>query len=187
MEARKFLVFVGNNQFDTNQVNVLVFVDANKFLKYINQKELSKGTSIVIMDQDRNIIVNIGNEDAIDGLNEVYFNAASNTVIRKNNYENYCTKSEYNSFLYIYRTSNVYGKVHSVTSSNQLLLAVTLILGIVLAMFLSLYLYYPVKNILKLVGNKSTSNANNKYEQTYSGIEQMQKENERYRSLIETA
>ena len=181
---RELLGIVGNNQASRLKMNVLLFINMEKLLKRVNQENMMKGTSLVVLDQEKNIILNTGEDYDLNSLGSIYLDSGNETTVKTEKYEYYCVKSNYNDFIYINKIPYNYKNTFKTIESNRIILIITLFLGIITAAFLSIYLYKPINKILKLIGFKSSEETQNKYKQICSGIEQIKKENEIFKNQI---
>jgi len=174
---RKLIGLVGNNQTSNGKMNIVVFIDVDKLLKRVNQQNMMKGTSLVVLDQDKNVILKTGEDYNVNSLESVYFQTDSGKAVKKGGFEYFTTKSAYNDFIYINKIPQTYTHILSVAKTNQIILALTILLGIFISVLLSAFLYSPIKKILKLIGISSNDDSRSHYKHIYNSIEQIKREN----------
>jgi two-component system response regulator YesN len=178
-KSRKLLVVAGNNQL-TDQ-NMMVFVDAEKLLRQVNQSAMMKGTSLIVMDPDRRIVLNTEeNWDLLDLLNDLNVNAGTDETVKRKDYEYHFFKSDYNGFIYVHKAPYQFADLKSVSAANRLIMAVAIACAVMLSAALSFYLYKPVRQIRKLVGAKEQEGAD--LRNIVTGIVKIQKENESFKT-----
>ncbi len=178
--TKKLLVAVGGNKVRTSNKNIMVYIDMEKLLKYVNQLSLIPGGSMMMLDQDRNVLLSTDNSwDLVEVLDEVYFSNTSEVTLTRKDYEYRFHMSDYNGFIYIDRVPYQFANVDSVASANVMIMISAIISAVILSVFLSIYLNRPVKTILKQLGG-GTSKGND-FRKILSGIVKLQSENETYR------
>ncbi len=182
---KKLLAIVGSNQLEMSKLNIIVFINSSKLWNRVNQQSLMEGASFVVLDQDKNIIVNMGEQYKLEDSVEIYFNSSKDTSIKKGDFEYDCIKSDYNDFMYINKIPTKYKNTLAIVRENFLVMLATVILSIILAVILSSYLYRPIKNILGLISNKTNDKEENKYIQIYNTIKQFQRENEALKNELD--
>lgn len=176
--VRKLLAIVASNQISSTVKNIVVFVDLPKLFKKVNEQSMMKGSSLIILDKDKKIIISTDdNYDDMEGLEGVIINSDKETSIQKGKYNYHIMKSEYNSFTYINKVPYSYEGSISIIKYNRMILFLTTIAGVVISLILSIYLYSPIKKILWLVGMKEEDRNQNNYKYIYNHIEKMQMEN----------
>lgn len=175
---RELLAVVGSNQTRKSDLNIVVFVDLQKLYKRVSRQSLMRESSLIVLDQDKNAIISTDKNYDIDALEGIYFNTGSETVIQKDKYEYHCVKSEYNGFVYVNKIPQRYEDTNFRMRFNRSILLFTTVAGIIISLFLSLYLYSPVRKILMLIGLGENEKPANHYKHIYNSIERIQKENQ---------
>lgn len=189
---RRLLAIIGNTQTKVTRLNIIVFINEKELLNYVNHQSMSKDSSLIVLDQDKNVILNAGNytgndisKDIDNYLSKLYFNSGNESLVKKDNYEYFSVKSDYNNYIYIYRIPSSLNAAFNVIKINQIILFSTLLIGIVVSILSSLFLYRPIKYILELIDNRYSKPSYNKFKQIYYGIEMMKKENKLIENQIE--
>ncbi|MFC3767611.1 helix-turn-helix domain-containing protein [Paenibacillus sp. GCM10012303] len=173
---QKLIPVLGSNQ--TSNMNVLIFLNNEKLMQHVNQQAMMQGTSLIVMDQDRNIVLNTeDNWDLVDMLGELSIGTKPEETLTKKDYEYNLFKSDYNGFLYINKSPYRFANMEAVTEVNRNIMAVAIACAIVLSVLLSFYLYRPVRSIVKLVGLRDQREAGADYRIIRSGIAKIQEEN----------
>ncbi len=181
---KNLLAIVASNQMNYSLGNIVVFVDLTKLYAKVNEKTMMPGTSLTVLDKDKNVI--ISTESDIDQVDmESIFNSGNKSTIQKGNYKYHLVKSEYNSFTYINKVPYGYESYLSTIKYNKIILFVTTIIGVIISVILSLYIYSPLKKILWLVGVKEENKNQNYYKYIYNSIEKMQLENKLINSRMD--
>ncbi|GGD82514.1 AraC family transcriptional regulator [Paenibacillus nasutitermitis] len=180
---KKLLVVVDGNKARLSNKNVMILMNVEKLMKHVNQKSMIPGASLIVLDQDRNIIHSTEETlDLMEVLNDVYFNASQEASLTREDYEYNFYKSEYNGFIYIDKVPYQFQNIDSVATANYRIMLTAIISAIVLSFFLSIYLNNPVKNILRLLGG-GNSNGND-FRKIHSGIVKIQMDNESYKNQL---
>lgn len=173
---KKLIPVLGSNQ--TSNMNVLIFLDNERLMQHVNQQAMMQGTSLIVMDQDRNIVLNTEESwDLVDMLGELRFGSNAEETLKNKDYEYNLFKSDYNGFLYINKSPYRFANMEAVTEVNRNIMAVAIACAIVLSVLLSFYLYRPVRSIVKLVGLRDQREAGADYRIIRSGITRIQEEN----------
>ncbi|HEY0827445.1 MAG TPA: AraC family transcriptional regulator, partial [Bacilli bacterium] len=95
---KRLLIVAGSNQLSPK--NVMILIDAEKLLKHVSQKTMMEGSSLIILDQDRNVIFNTEKDwDLANVLDDLYFDAGRETTLKRKGYEYNFFKSDYNGFI----------------------------------------------------------------------------------------
>lgn len=176
-KSRKLLGIVASNQMASTFENIVVFVDLTKLYKKVNEQSMMQGSSLIILDKDKNIIISTDGNYNMEGLESVIYEADKKASVQMGKYNYHVEKSEYNSFTYINKVPYRYEGSISTIKYNKLILFLTTIAGVGISLILSIYLYRPVKKILWLVGMKEEDKKQNNYKYIYNHIEKMQLEN----------
>jgi two-component system, response regulator YesN len=182
---KKLLAIVGSNQLEMSKLNIIVFINTNILWNTVNQQSLMDGASFVVLDQDKNIIVNMGEQYDLENSAEIYFNSKKEITFKQGAYEYDCVRSDYNDFMYINKIPVKYKNTLTIVRENYLVMFFTIIISIALAVTLSYYLYRPIRNILNLISNKTNDKDENKFIQIYNTIKQFQRENESLKNELD--
>lgn len=182
-EIKKMMVAVGGNKFYSTSKNVLVLIDVEALMEYVDQKSMIPGASLIVMDEYRNILLSTdGSMNLMDVLNDVYFRSANTTSLTRGNYEYNFYRSEYNDYIYIDKVPFQFKNIDSVAKANSSIMLIAIICAVGLAVLLSIYLNRPVKYILQLLGGGSSRG--NDFRKIQSGIVKLISENDAQREKI---
>lgn len=180
VRARNLIVVAGNNYFSSRK-NILVLVDVEKLLHNVDQKTMMKGTSLIVLDQDRNPILSTEKSfDLVDILRDVYLDPGRETTLQKQDYEYNLYQSDFNNFIYINKVPFQFANMKSVTATNRYIMYSTIILAVLLSGMLSYFLFRPVGHIVRMLGVGYERRGDFKKIQT--SIQKIQDENEELRS-----
>ncbi len=174
---RNLLAIVASNQLSNSPANIVVFVDLARLYRKVNEESMMQGASLIVLDKDKNVIISTDEDYSIEGLESNFFDSGSGATFQKGKYNYNWVKSEYNSFIYINKVPNRYEDVISTVKINKRILLVTTIAGLFISLILSMYIYRPVKKLLRLVGIKDEEKRQNHYKHIFNSIEKMQLEN----------
>ncbi len=181
---RKLMIAMDGNKLEMSDKNIMVIINVDKLLNEIDRKAMIPGASLIVLDQNRNIILSTENDlDLIEVLNDVYFNPAREASLTRENIEYNFYKSNYNSFIYIDKVPYQFQNIGPVNSANLMIMISAIICAVLLAALLSIYLYRPVKDILGLLGGGVVKG--NDFRKIYSGIVKVQTENESLKKQID--
>jgi len=183
-KTKRLMALVGGNQFRFSNKNIIIMVNVDALMKYVDQKAMLPGASLIVMDQDRNILLSTDDSFGLmEILNDVYFNAGNQTSLTRENYEYNFYKSDYNAFIYIDKVPYQFQNIDSVNRANRIIMMTAILCALLLSVLLSIYLYKPVKRILQLFGEGQVKG--NDFRKIHSGILRIQLENDSYRKQLE--
>lgn len=185
-EKHHLLAVVASNQFNYSTGNIVVFIDMNKLYEKVNEDTMMPGTSLIVLDKDKNVIISTDGEYDLESLESIFFDTKNRSTIQQGDYNYHLVKSEYNSFTYINKVPYGFESYLDTIKYNKVILFVTTIVGVLISILLSLYIYSPVKKILWLVGTNNGVSHENNYKYIYHSIEQMQMENKLINSKMDT-
>jgi two-component system response regulator YesN len=175
---RKVMVIVGSNNLSSK--NVMVFINVDKLLEHVQQRAMMEGTSLIVLDQSRNVILSTDKNWSLgEVINNLYLGAEREVTLKKKDYEYSSYISDYNGFIYINKVPFQFANIETVTKANRFIMLTTIVGAIILSAILSIYLYKPVKDILQLFGGRNRWGSG--YRAIQSGIMEIQDENESYR------
>ncbi|OUM93820.1 MAG: hypothetical protein A9Z00_02570 [Thermobacillus sp. ZCTH02-B1] len=178
---KKLMVITGGNRMALSNKNIVVLIDVDKLLAQVNRVSLIPGASLVVMDQNRQVLMGTGaNWDLVEVINTFKGNVRDETSLTRENYEYHVYQSDYNGFIYIHRVPYQFQNLESVTRANRSIILTSIASALILSALLSVYLHRPVRNILRLLGGGSSKG--NDFRKIYSGIVKLQTENQQYRS-----
>jgi len=178
--TKKLMVVTGGNRMSLSKKNIVVLVDVDALLQQVNRVSLIPGASLVVMDQNRQVLMGTGsNRDLVEVINTTRPNAQGETSLTRENYEYHVYQSEYNGFIYIDRVPYQFQNLDSVTRANRSIILTSIASALILSALLSVYLHRPVRNILRLLGGGSSKG--NDFRKIYSGIVKLQAENQQFR------
>lgn len=175
--SNNLLAIVASNQINYSLGNMVVFIDISKLYEKVNENTMMPGTSLIVLDKDKNVIISTDGDYDLEGMESIFFDTDNKSMIQKGNYNYHIVKSEYNSFTYINKVPYGYESYLSTIKFNKFILFMTTIVGVIISLLLSIYIYSPVKKILWLVGMKDGTKNQNNYKYIYNSIEKMQLEN----------
>ncbi|KRE82566.1 AraC family transcriptional regulator [Paenibacillus sp. Soil766] len=181
--TQQLMVAMDGNKVRLSNKNVMVLLNAEKLLKQIDLKAMIPGASLLVLDASRNVVLSTDlAQEPGDILNEVYFSPEKEATLTRNDVEYHFYKSEYNDFIYINKVPFKFQNIDSVGNANHMIMISAIISAVLLSAFLSVYLYRPVKDILKLFGGGQVKG--NDFRKIYSGIVKVQAENEALKEQI---
>ncbi|MGG1553742.1 helix-turn-helix transcriptional regulator [Paenibacillus ferrarius] len=184
--SQQLMVVMDGNKVRLSNKNVMVLLNAEKLLKQIDLKSMIPGASLLVLDANRNVVLSTDpKQEPGELLNEVYFSPEKEATLTRKNVEYHFYKSEYNDFIYINKVPYQFQNINSVGNANYLIMMSAIICAVLLSAFLSVYLYRPVKDILKLFGGGQLKG--NDFRKIYSGIVKVQAENETLKEQIRFA
>ncbi|WP_135553893.1 helix-turn-helix domain-containing protein [Paenibacillus cymbidii] len=179
---RKLLVVSSGNQL--YNPNVLVFLDVSKLLEHVNQKAMMQGTSLVILDKERNVI--LGTEESlnlVDVLSELSDKPGQESTVKKTGYEYTIYETDY--FTYINKVPYRFADLNPVTKANQRIIMIAIAFAVLLSGVLSLYLYKPIRILFKLMGGRDPREID--FRAIGAGIVRLKEENEAFQARLDEA
>lgn len=184
-KRKKLLTATDGNKFRMSNKNIILLIDEKAFLKNINQQLLIPGSSVMVLDQNKNIIMSTEeNLDLVNVLDDVYFNSAQEASFQKENYEYMFYKSDYNNFIYISKIPYRFQNIDSVSKANLYIMMSSILCAIILSILISIYLNRPIQKLLHQLGDKVSSSRGNDYRKIHSEIVKFQAEIESYEKEI---
>lgn len=173
--GRKLIPVLGSTQI--SDLNVLVFLKIDKLLEHVNEDAMMQGTSLIVMDENRNVILNTDpNWSLFDTLRELNLGTQAETTLKNKDYVYQIFQSDYNGFVYIHKAPYLFANMKDVRDANVQIMLVAIAFALLLSAALSLYLYRPVRHIVKLITGRELRGAD--YGNIRTGIVRMQEENE---------
>ena len=180
---KKLMIAVAGNKVRMSNKNIILLIDEDKFLKHINQSFMVPGSSLVVLDNDRQVLFSAGAPINVSNLlNEVYFSSSLEATMTREDYEYHFYKSDFNGYIYIDRIPYQFKNIDSVTQANKQIMISAIICAVILSLFLSIYLNRPVKKILRQLGGGSSRG--NDFRKILSGIVKMQSELKEYKNEL---
>lgn len=184
-QRKKLMIAVGGNKVRMSNKNILVLIDEAALLKHVNQELMIPGASLIVLDQERRVILSTdASSDLSSILDEVYFSPSQEATLTKKDYQYNFYKSDFNGFIYIDKVPYQFQNIDSVTEANNLIMLSTIIGAVLLSVLLSIYLNRPVKKIIRQLGGSSRGND---FRKILSGIIKMQMDAESSRQQLEQA
>ncbi|MDD9269080.1 helix-turn-helix transcriptional regulator [Paenibacillus sp. GCM10023248] len=184
--TQQLMAVSDGNKVRLSNKNVMVLLNAERLLKQMDLKSMIPGASLVVLDANRNVVLSTDkSQDPSDILDEVYFSPDKEATLTRKNFEYNFYKSEYNDFIYINKVPYQFQNIGSVEAANHMIMISAIISAVLLSALLSVYLYRPVKDILKLFGGGHVKG--NDFRKIYSGIVKVQAENESLRAAMDFA
>lgn len=170
-EKRRLVQVVGSNIGST--MNIAVFINESKLLERVNRESMLKGTSITVLDQNLRVILWIGEVFDLNGVAGLYAKPAGKFSVQKDEVEYFYEKSTYNDFIYINRIPYRSTGIASTVKTNQMILIITVLVGVVITLVSSHTLYSPFSSIIKLLHTQESKTSAPGFKQVYNDIEQI--------------
>ncbi|MFD0693253.1 helix-turn-helix transcriptional regulator [Paenibacillus sp. GCM10027628] len=181
---QRLMVAMDGNKVRMSDKNVMVMINAEKLLKKVDLSAMIPGASLIVLDTNRNMIFSTDKDWNLDKvLNDVYVNPSQEGSLTRENFEYNFYKSEYNDYIYINKVPYQFQNINSVSAANHMIMISAIVSAVLLSAFLSIYLYRPVKDILKLLGGGHAKG--NDFRKIYSGIVKVQAENESLKNQMD--
>lgn len=181
-ERRKKLLVVAGNNHVSNR-SVFVMINYQKLLDHVGQSTMMQGSSLIVLDQSRNLILSTDQDwNLVELLRGVYLDDGGETTLKENNFEYNLYKSDYNGFTYIDKVPYQFANITEVGEANRLIMFSTIACAVLLSIVLSIYLFKPVRDIFKLLGGGYNRHAD--YRNIERDIVKMKQENESFRSQM---
>lgn len=173
-QRKKLMIAVGGNKIRISNKNIILLIDEAALLKHVNQKLMIPGASLIVLDQDRSVIMSTDPNSDLSGLiDEVYFNASDEVSLKKEDYQYNFYKSDFNDYVYINKVPYQFQNIDSVIGANEMIMLSAIISAVLLSVLLSIYLNRPVKKIIRQLGGTSRGND---FRKILSGVVKMQME-----------
>ncbi|MDR0270472.1 AraC family transcriptional regulator [Paenibacillus sp.] len=185
-QRKKLMVAIGGNKIRISNKNIIILIDEAALLKHVNQKLMIPGGSLIVLDQDRSVILSTDSSTNLSGvLDEVYFNSSQEASLKKEDYQYNFYKSDLNDFVYINKVPYQFQNINSVIKANEMIMISAIICAILLSVLLSIYLNRPVKKIIHQLGGGSSRG--NDFRKILSGVVKMQMELDKAKQQLKNA
>ncbi|WP_055109269.1 helix-turn-helix transcriptional regulator [Paenibacillus ihumii] len=172
---KKLMVAVGGNKVRISNKNIIILIDEAALLKYVNQELMIPGASLIVLDQERRVILSTDANSDLSGMfDDVYFNSFHEATLTKKDYQYNIYKSDFNGFVYVDKAPYQFHNIDSVTKANKLIMLSAIICAVLISVLLSVYLNKPVKKIIRQLGGGNSRG--NDFRKILSGIVKMQME-----------
>ncbi|MBD2868726.1 helix-turn-helix transcriptional regulator [Paenibacillus arenilitoris] len=176
-EKGRLMVAMNGNKVKMSDKHVMVLINVDKLLKRVDRNATIPGASLIVLDAERNVILSTEPDwNFAELLNEVYFNPSREATLTREDFEYNFYKSNYNDYIYIDKVPYQFQNIDSVTNASRLIMISAIICAVILSALLSVYLYKPIKAILKQLGGGAVKG--NDFRKIHSGIVKIQSENE---------
>lgn len=172
-----YMAVVSSNMMGNLDMTTLILVDQAKLLRYNNYNNIMEGSSLIILDQSGNVILNIGEKSILEELNGIDF-SNEDGYFKKHGYEFFIERSYYNDFTYIHALPVSYIDMFKAVKSNKYILRFNIIIGIIIALIFSLYLFNPTKEIVYLFEAPQGESIADEWLYIKTNIQNMQEERE---------
>jgi len=126
-------------------------IDEKSILDRVNRQNMVEGSSLIVLDQDGNIILNTDSNFNSDILEDIHFGKTFEKSYNDGQYEYYCIKSSYNDFIYISKIPSVAKKMLPEMNINTVVFIVSFLFTAGVCVLLSFYLYAPVRRMFSLL------------------------------------
>ncbi|WP_409345150.1 helix-turn-helix transcriptional regulator [Paenibacillus sp. MBLB4367] len=182
-KSAELLIAFSGNKVEISSKRIMVIIDMSTLLKHVNQQPTIPGSSLIVLDQEQNVVYSTEPQMNLMGiLSDVYFNADNEASVTRENYKYRFYRSSYNDFIYIDKVPYQFQNIDSVSAANRMIMLSTIICAVLLAAALSFYLQRPVKRILRQLG---VSHAlGNDFRHILDGIVRLQQENGAYQEKL---
>lgn len=182
--TRRLMVAFDGNLMQLSEKNVMVLIDVDELLRQVDQQAMMPGTALIVLDAQRNILFSTEKDwDLVEVLNDVYFNPSREASLTRENDEYHFYQSESNGFIYIDKVPYQFRDIESVANASRSIMITAIICALIASVLLSVYLYRPVKAILKQLGGSGVKG--NDFVKIHSGIVKVQAENESLRKQLD--
>ena len=188
-QKRNLMIVAGDTQYSTTDKDIFVVIDTDKLMTYFGQTSAIPGSSLKILDQNKNTVFSSDeNLELIEVLNQIS-TQSSNSLradgldLKTDNYEYSIFTSEYNGFVYISKIPYEFKNLNTVASGNRTIIFISIASAVLISLFISFYLYRPVRKIMKVLGKENSKG--NDFSKIQSGITKIVAENEQYKQQLD--
>lgn len=184
---KELMFIISDNRYMRKNKNIMIVLDMDKLMENYGQSTFIPGSSLKVLDQNYQTVFSTDqNLELVEVLNDLYFAedelAQSEFSVKKENYEYTVYTSEYNNFVYISKVPYEFKNLNSVAIGNRIIISIGIISAVLIALLLSIYLYRPVKAIMKMLGGEHSKG--NDFSKIISGIMKLQQENQQSRNQL---
>lgn len=181
--SRKLLAIAASNL--SSPYNILVFLNVDKLMLHVNHAAMMKGTALVMLDAEQNVILNTEETSLFELMQELKAGSADKTTLQTRDYEYNIYRSEYNEFTYVHKQPYAFADMNLTRDANLQIIAIAIGFAVVLSAILSLYLYKPMRVIFKAMGGRDPRQID--FRAILSAIVRLKEENERYQARLDEA
>ncbi|HIW34756.1 MAG TPA: AraC family transcriptional regulator [Candidatus Paenibacillus intestinavium] len=181
------MFIVSGNRYKKSTKNVIVVLDVDKLMTSFGQSTFIPGSSLKVLDQNHNAIFSTDeNLELVEVLNDIYFTQSqqkeSEFSMKKENFEYTIYTSDYNDFVYINKVPFKFQNLNSVALGNRTIITISIASAILLSILLSIYLFRPVKVIMRMLGGENSKG--NDFSKIQSAISRLLHENNNYKKQL---
>jgi len=182
---RNLIGVVGNNKMNNTKLSILVFIDENSLLERVNRQNMAEGSSLIVLDQDGNIILNTDSNFNSDILEDIHFGKTYEKSYNDGQYEYYCIKSSYNDFIYISKIPFAAKKMLPEMNISTVVFIVSFLFTAGVCVLLSFYLYAPVRRMFSLLKTGANGKLSENIDDACYEVKLLCNENRFYKSQME--
>lgn len=183
----ELMFIVSDNNYVKSKKNIIVIVDTSRLMAHFGQTTLIPGSSLKILDQNQNTIFSTDrNLELVEVINDLVKadqpKKNQEISLKAENFEYTMYTSEYNNFVYISKVPYEFKNLNSVAVGNRTIIFISIAGAVLLSLFLSVYLYRPVRKIMKMLGGENSKGDD--FSKIQSGITKLQQENKQYANQL---
>lgn len=183
----ELMLVVSDNHYTKSKKNIMVILDTDKLMAHLGQSTLIPGSSLKILDQNQNTIFSTDrNLGLVEVINDLFisdqYDKSSEISLKAEDFEYTIYTSDYNNFIYISKVPYEFKNLNAVAAGNRTIIWISIASAVLLSLFLSVYLYRPVRKIMKLLGGENSKG--NDFSKIQSGITKLRQENTQYANQL---
>lgn len=188
-DEKNLMIIASDNRYTKSKKDFLIVIDTEKLMAHFGQTTFIPGSSLKILDQNHNTIFSSDdNLELVEVLNDVilskqYEEQADELSVKTENYEYTIYTSDYNDFVYISKVPYEFKNLNSVAIGNRTIIVISIASAILISVFISIYLYRPVRKIMKVLGKENSKG--NDFSKIQSGVIRLQQENDQFKQQLD--
>ncbi|CAM3904836.1 AraC family transcriptional regulator [Cohnella lubricantis] len=183
----ELMFVVSDNHYTKSEKNIIIILDTNQLIAHLGQTTLIPGSSLKILDQNQNTIFSTDhNLELVEVINDLFVSDQpgnrSEISLKDNDFEYTVYTSDYNNFVYISKVPYEFKNLNAVAHGNRTIIWISIASAVLLSLLLSIYLYRPVRKIMKLLGGENSKGDD--FSKIQSGITKLRQENQQYANQL---
>lgn len=183
----ELMVVVSDNRYTKSKKKIMFILDTDQLMAHLGQSTLIPGSSLKILDQNQNTILSTDhNLELVEVINDLFisdqYDKNSEISLKDENFEYTMYTSDYNDFIYISKVPYEFKNLNSVAVGHRTIIVISIVSAVLLSLFLSVYLYRPVRKIMKQLGGENSKG--NDFSKIQSGITRLLQENNQYANQL---
>lgn len=183
-DEKELMIIASDNRYTKSNKDIFIVIDTNKLMTHFGQTTFIPGSSLKILDHNHNTIYSTDeNLELVEVLNDLFISSEykenpEELSVKTEDYEYTIYTSEYNDFVYLSKVPYEFKNLNTVAIGNRTIIIISIVSAILISVFISFYLYRPVRRIMATLGKENSKGDD--FSKIQSGIKKILQENNQY-------